>query len=187
MNLIIYFDNLFLDSRKFIKPVALASAVSKRLNLPNSLKGDKRRPYAAPSGETNFDFDREEGDSSGESSILDVNNDEIFDDSVFTSYDEKNISTMTKKMSKHWRKKFKEEDRQNERKLKDKLSIEQLVEQQIEKDKIKQQSIKKGDKSADKDKNVTDNRRRRTKPGYGANNQDLDLHCSGIGRNESRI
>ena len=172
---------------KFVKPVATASSVSKRLNIPNSSKADKHPCYAGPSGETNFDFDREEGDSSGESSILDVNNDEIFDDSVFTSYDEKNISTMTQKMSKHWRKKFKEEDRQNERKLKDKLSIEQLVEQQIEKDKIKQQSIKKGDKSADKDKNVTDNRRRRTKPGYGANNQDLDLHCSGIGRNERRI
>lgn len=170
------------DLSNFIKPVIKVSNISKRSEMPNSSKGDKLSYHAGPRGEIHLEFYPGERDSSGESSILDVNNDEIFDDSVFTSYDEKNISTITQKMSKHWRKKFKEEDRKRDRNLKDKLSIEQLVQQQIEKDKMKQRSIGKSANLDDKDKHVTDNRRRRTKPGHDANNQSLDLHYSEIGK-----
>ena len=52
----------------------------------------------------------EDVDTSKENSILDVENDQMFDDSIFTEYDDQNLSCMSSKMTKKWRKKWAKED-----------------------------------------------------------------------------
>ena len=52
----------------------------------------------------------DDADNSKENSILDVGNDQMFDDSIFTEYDDKNLSYMSTNMSKKWRKKWEKED-----------------------------------------------------------------------------
>ena len=49
-------------------------------------------------------------ESSDEDSILDVNNDQMFEDSIYTEYDDKNLSCMSNKMAKKWRKRWQKED-----------------------------------------------------------------------------
>ena len=51
-----------------------------------------------------------DSDTSRENSILDVGNDQMFDDSIFTEYDDQNLSCMSTKMTKKWRKKWEKED-----------------------------------------------------------------------------
>lgn len=99
--------------------------------------------------------------SDTESSIIDVNNDQMFDDTVFTDYDDINISKMTQKMSTNWRNKFKKEERAEFRRKKDNLSLEELVERQTDK------NYKSNDSNQSKREdilNVTNNRTRRRKP-----------------------
>lgn len=52
----------------------------------------------------------EDADSSKENSIIDVGNDQMFENSIFTEYDDKNLSCMSAKMTKKWRKKWEKED-----------------------------------------------------------------------------
>ena len=52
----------------------------------------------------------DDADTSKENSILDVGNDQMFDDSIFTEYDDKNLSCMSTNMTKKWRKKWEKED-----------------------------------------------------------------------------
>ena len=75
----------------------------------------------------------EGSESNEEASLIDVNNDQMFDDTVFTEYDDLSISRMTQKMSKHWRKKFKTEDKNKNEKKIDNISLEELVQRQEEK------------------------------------------------------
>ena len=49
-------------------------------------------------------------ESSDEDSILDVNNDQMFEDSIYTEYDDKNLSCISDKMAKKWRKRWQKED-----------------------------------------------------------------------------
>ena len=117
-----------------------------------------------------------------ESSIIDVNNDQMFDDTVFTEYDDQNISTMTQKMSKHWRKKFKDEDKKEARKEINQLSLEQLVHRQMEKTNTATQILTDEEaKFSEDNKYITDNRRRRTKQINGTN-ADFRLSSSEIGK-----
>ena len=51
-----------------------------------------------------------EADTSKEASILDVNNDQLFDDSIFTVYSDNDLSRMHSKISKKWRKKWDKDD-----------------------------------------------------------------------------
>ena len=53
--------------------------------------------------------DEDDADT-GDDSILDVNNDQMFDDTIFTEYNDQNLSVMSNKMTKKWRKKWEKED-----------------------------------------------------------------------------
>lgn len=84
-----------------------------------------------------FDFKEEVSDGE-QLSIIDVNDDQMFDDTVFTDYDDLSISRMTQKMSKHWRKKLNKENIEahiNEINQHDNLSLEELVNQETNKNK----------------------------------------------------
>ena len=70
-----------------------------RIVSPTNIKTPPRRILHSK-GEEN------DSDTSKENSILDVGNDQMFDDSIFTEYDEQNISCMSTKMTKKWRKKW---------------------------------------------------------------------------------
>ena len=50
--------------------------------------------------------DDDDADTSKENSIIDVNNDQLFDDSIFTVYSDNDLSKMHSKISKKWRKKW---------------------------------------------------------------------------------
>ena len=52
----------------------------------------------------------EDCDTSKENSIIDVDNDQIFDDSIFTVYSDNDLSRMHSKISKKWRKKWDKDD-----------------------------------------------------------------------------
>jgi hypothetical protein len=130
-----------------------------------------------------FEFNNDDGPGSDEeSSLIDVNNDQMFDDTVFTDYDDLSISRMTQKMSKHWRKKFKSEDNIKAQTTSDDLSLQELVQRQGEKSHNQNfNSIVDYSKSRE-DLNVTDNRKRRTKPintevtrGYRINSPDIGM------------
>ena len=54
--------------------------------------------------------DDSEVDTSKEASILDVDNDQLFDDSIFTVYSDNDLSRMHSKISKKWRKKWDKDD-----------------------------------------------------------------------------
>ena len=51
-----------------------------------------------------------DADTSKENSFIDVNNDQMFDNSVFTEYDANEISCMSSKIGKKWRKKWTKHD-----------------------------------------------------------------------------
>ncbi len=51
----------------------------------------------------------DDNDTSKEASLIDVDNDQMFDDSIFTEYDDRNLSCMSAKMTKKWRKKWAKE------------------------------------------------------------------------------
>ena len=53
--------------------------------------------------------DEDDADT-GDDSILDVDNDQMFDDTIFTEYNDQNLSVMSNKMTKKWRKKWEKED-----------------------------------------------------------------------------
>ena len=116
--------------------------------------------------------------SDAESSIIDVDNDQMFDDTVFTEYDDLNISKMTQKMSNHWRTKFECEDRGSFKKKKEKMSLEELVNNQSD------ENRKNGDDTNKvKDEcslNITDNRTRRRKP-LQETKSDFQLSSSDLG------
>ena len=118
-----------------------------------------------------------QGVSDAESSIIDVNNDQMFDDTVFTEYDDMNISKMTQKMSNHWRNKFESESKHKTKKNKNKMSLEELVTSQTEKYTNPQQS---NDSKCEDLHNITNNRARRKKP-FQDTNTDLQLSGSEIG------
>ena len=54
--------------------------------------------------------DDDDADTSKENSIIDVNNDQLFDDSIFTVYSDNDLSKMHSKISKKWRKKWDKDD-----------------------------------------------------------------------------
>ena len=116
--------------------------------------------------------------SDAESSIIDVDNDQMFDDTVFTEYDDLNISKMTQKMSNHWRNKFECEDRGSFKKKKEKMSLEELVNNQSD------ENRRNGDDTNKvKDEcslNITDNRTRRRKP-LQETKSDFQLSSSDLG------
>ena len=118
--------------------------------------------------------------SDAESSIIDVDNDQMFDDTVFTEYDDLNISKMTQKMSNHWRNKFECEDRGSFKKKKEKMSLEELVNNQSD------ENRRNGDDTNKvKDEcslNITDNRTRRRKP-LQETKSDFQLSSSLLGNN----
>ena len=90
-----------------------------------------------------FDFKEEVSDGE-QLSIIDVNDDQMFDDTVFTDYDDLSISRMTQKMSKHWRKKLNKENIEahtNEIKQHDNLSLEELVNQETNKNKTNTSNV----------------------------------------------
>ena len=161
-----------IDSRTFLRPspgVDRQNIITTRQTITSdAAKEVKKEEVTEDRLESGIAW-AEHDSSSRESSILDVNNDQMFDDSIFTEYDDKNISTMSHKMSKHWQKKIKDEDRCQSRKLRgDKLSIEKLVQQQIEKSKVRKQEVGKNinikkPSTLGQKLNVTDNRRQRTK------------------------
>lgn len=112
-----------------------------------------------------FEYNNDDGPGSDEElSIIDVNNDQMFDDTVFTEYDDLSISRMTQKMSKHWRKKFKSEDNIKARTACDDLSLQELVQRQGDKNHTEKLHSLVDDSKSREDLNVTDNRKRRTKP-----------------------
>ena len=78
-----------------------------RSPLKNDLEDMKTPPRRILDLKSNQD-----ADSSPENSIIDVNNDQMFDDSIFTEYDDKNLSCMSAKMTKKWRKKWERESDQ---------------------------------------------------------------------------
>ena len=116
--------------------------------------------------------------SDAESSIIDVNNDQMFDDTVFTDYDDMNISRMTQKMSKHWRNKFESESKVRTKKKKDNMSLEELVNSQTDKNSNNQNQSNVS--NHENIHNITNNRARRKKPIPDVNS-DLQLSGSDIG------
>ena len=58
-----------------------------------------------------YEQDLDDEDDDEQPSILDVNNDQLFDNSIFTEYDESNLSSLSKKMSKSWRSQMRQERR----------------------------------------------------------------------------
>ena len=155
-----------LDSSAFIKPHALTPGlkIPQKIKTTNSFIG-------VPS---------EDGSPDKECSILDVNNDQMFDDTVFTEYDEQNISTMTKKISKYWRKKIKDEDKEEAKRKVDDLSLEELVQRQTEKGNVEAPNIT--NEEMNFSPHVTNNRNRRAKQ---ANNtkSNFRLSSSDISKN----
>lgn len=116
--------------------------------------------------------------SDAESSIIDVDNDQMFDDTVFTEYDDLNISKMTQKMSNHWRNKFECEDRGTFKKKKEKMSLEELVNNQSDENRGKGDDTNKV--KGECQLNITDNRTRRRKPLQEAKS-DFQLSSSDLG------
>ena len=116
--------------------------------------------------------------SDAESSIIDVDNDQMFDDTVFTEYDDLNISKMTQKMSNHWRNKFECEDRGTFKKKKEKMSLEELVNNQSDETRGKGDDTNKV--KGECQLNITDNRTRRRKPLQEAKS-DFQLSSSDLG------
>ena len=105
----------------------------------------------------------------------------MFDDTVFTEYDDLSISRMTQKMSKHWRKKFRSEDNIKPQATSDQMTLHELVHRQGEKNRNqKLNSIVDGSKLTE-DLNVTDNRKRRTKPINKEANRGFVIKSSDIG------
>ena len=116
--------------------------------------------------------------SDAESSIIDVDNDQMFDDTVFTEYDDLNISKMTQKMSNHWRNKFECEDRGTFKKIKEKMSLEELVNNQSDENRGKGDDTNKV--KGECQLNITDNRTRRRKP-LQETKSDFQLSSSDLG------
>lgn len=55
--------------------------------------------------------EEEEVDTSKESSLVDVNNDQMFDNSVFTEYDAGDLSCMSERISKKWKRRINKDDK----------------------------------------------------------------------------
>lgn len=147
-------------------------------HLQNSMKGDKE--IHENDADTNAKLQlllTSETVSDAESSIIDVNNDQMFDDTVFTDYDDMNISRMTQKMSKHWRNKFESESKVRTKKKKDNMSLEELVNSQTDKN---SSDYSQSNVSNHESIHITNNRARRKKPIPDVNT-DLQLSGSDIG------
>ena len=148
-------------------------------NIQNSMKGEKE--IHENDADTNAKLQlllNSETVSDAESSIIDVNNDQMFDDTVFTDYDDMNISRMTQKMSKHWRNKFESESKVRTKKKKDNMSLEELVNSQTDKN---SNNHNQSDVSNHENiHNITNNRARRKKPIPDVSS-DLQLSGSDIG------
>ena len=128
----------------------------------------------------NYDCD-ENTRQEEESSIIDVDNDQMFDDTVFTEYDDLSLSRMTQKMSKHWRNKFKNEDKMAKKHI-DNVSLEELVQRQTDKPETEKLSFSlEGSNCNESSKHITDNRRRRIKLG-NVPRSDIRLDNSDIGK-----
>ena len=121
----------------FVKPQPIAAPSDTIPKIENPLKEKKSAIHPNLCCVNDVEYDSSEENSSRDSSILDVNNDQMFDDSIFTEYDEQNISTMSQKMSKQWRKKFKAEGKRKEKKIKNTFSLEKLVQYQLTQDEKK--------------------------------------------------
>ena len=149
------------------------------VTLQNSMKGDKE--IHENDADTNAKLQlllNSEMVSDAESSIIDVNNDQMFDDTVFTDYDDMNISRMTQKMSKHWRNKFESESKVRTKKKKDNMSLEELVNSQS--DKNSSDHSQSNVSNHESIHNITNNRARRKKPIPDVSS-DLQLSGSDIG------
>lgn len=149
------------------------------VTLQNSMKGDKE--IHENDADTNAKLQlllNSETVSDAESSIIDVNNDQMFDDTVFTDYDDMNISRMTQKMSKHWRNKFESESKVRTKKKKDNMSLEELVNSQS--DKNSSDHSQSNVSNHESIHNITNNRARRKKPIPDVSS-DLQLSGSDIG------
>ena len=153
--------------------------VSDLENIQNSIKGKKE--IHENDADTNAKLQlllNSEMVSDAESSIIDVNNDQMFDDTVFTDYDDMNISRMTQKMSKHWRNKFESENKVRTKKKKDNMSLEELVNSQS--DKNSSDHSQSNVSNHESIHNITNNRARRKKPIPDVSS-DLQLSGSDIG------
>ena len=69
----------------------------------------KQSPESFPTPPRKVGSDND-GDTSKENSIIDVDNDQIFDDSIFTVYSDNDLSRMHSRISKKWRKKWDKDD-----------------------------------------------------------------------------
>ena len=118
------------DSQKVFKspikpsPRKIDSEKLKNLDLSPSSKYFEILVVRFPEKEKNYYFHlclsemktpprkiiNDDHESSDEDSILDVNNDQMFEDSIYTEYDDKNLSCMSNKMTKKWRKRWQKED-----------------------------------------------------------------------------
>merc|ERR1711971_1426668 len=80
------------------------SPIKNKELTPSNIKTPPRRILHA-----RIQGDEDDADT-GDDSILDVNNDQMFDDTIFTEYNDQNLSVMSNKMTKKWRKKWEKED-----------------------------------------------------------------------------
>ena len=84
-----------------------------RKNTPQNVKESVREVKSASKLLANLPKSKNEEYESDEEgpSFINVDDDQMFDNSIFTEYDEGNLSLMTNQMEKQWRKKMKEERR----------------------------------------------------------------------------
>merc|ERR1712111_125080 len=84
----------------------------RKINMEKLEKCERKYRSRSPlKGDDNFPtpprkMGQEDCDTSKENSIIDVDNDQIFDDSIFTVYSDNDLSRMHSKISKKWRKKW---------------------------------------------------------------------------------
>merc|ERR1712111_169901 len=79
---------------------AIMEKCERKYRSRSPLKGDENFPTPPRK------MGQEDCDTSKENSIIDVDNDQIFDDSIFTVYSDNDLSRMHSKISKKWRKKW---------------------------------------------------------------------------------
>jgi hypothetical protein len=85
--------------------------------------------------ETEIVVEQLDNDTSKAESIIDVNSDQLFNNSIFTEYDANDLTSMSSKITKKWRKRWTTDVKPVER-----MSIEQLVEQR-EKQEAEEKSL----------------------------------------------
>ena len=80
---------------------------------------------AAVSNDSRFEIlkYKEEDDEEGNASLVDVNNDQMFDDSIFTEYDDQNISCMGENISSRWRNRMTKDEKKRKKKTEDMESM----------------------------------------------------------------